>query len=728
MPHVRRVPARLAVVAALVALTWGPGTAPAQPGGVYPQQGDATLFKVSSRLLRARALAATGRSPAEIAGAVPGLAMRDGLVAVVVRLEGPLTPTSLADLRAAGLRVGGSPLGQPRAYGSLAPAALDELAGLAWVSTIHPMPRTGTRVGAATNQADDTLRAVNVRVFHNHDGSGVQVGVLSDSFNSALGGSVSGGTCACGTSGSSCETVVNGMDNQMSGDLPASIPVLDDCTAGSPNCDTLIDEGAALGELIYDLAPGAGFLFHSAFNSPADFAAGIGELINCGADLVVDDVFWTGQAFFQDDVIAQAAQAAVDAGVPYFSAAGNDATFGVLDSYLDSDANDNACEESKLFPDGEDLHDFGGGDRFAAITVPDGCTLYAELQWNEPFDGTLGAGAASDLDLLLLSTPADPASTSGANLLDFSITDQGCGIPAARGGDPLEAVIYTNDTGAADTVYLAVDHCCGDESVDLRIVSLSFDCATTGAGWEFEDGGAGETAIFVDPQIFGHPAARGVEAVAAAFYAEIDSGGALDPPTGQIDVEPFSSLGGAIPIYFDADGDPLPMAPETRFKPDVTTPDGTNTTFFGVDVPDDIDFDPNFFGTSAAAANAAGAATLLLDATEGKLTPTALGQMLSRSGPEVESAGLDALSGWGSVDVLGAVRSLDEGSAPLIADLEIDLDGDAFLKTPDAVLQPLQALTTLRLGNGDYSGITGLADAVIFTDGFESGDTSAWTN
>ena len=55
------------------------------------------------------------------------------------------------------------------------------------------MPVAVTRVGAATNQADDTMRAVNARVFHNGDGryDGVEgkaaTIILSDGFESGDG-------------------------------------------------------------------------------------------------------------------------------------------------------------------------------------------------------------------------------------------------------------------------------------------------------------------------------------------------------------------------------------------------------------------------------------------------------------------------------------------------------------------------------------------------------------
>ena len=110
-----------------------------------------------------------------------------------------------------------------------------------------------------------------------------------------------------------------------------------------------------------------------------------------------------------------------------------------------------------------------------------------------------------------------------------------------------------------------------------------------------------ETSIYVDGQIFGHPAAKDVVGVAAAFYAEIDSGGSFFAPSKQLDVEPFSSSGGDLPFYFDGSGNPLPTQPEMRFKPEITGPDGSNNTFFGSDIGFDGDSDPNFFVTSAAA-------------------------------------------------------------------------------------------------------------------------------
>ncbi len=70
--------------------------------------------------------------------------------------------------------------------------------------------------------------------------------------------------------------------------------------------------------------PAPQLAFHSAANSEADFAAGITQLQKLGANIIVDDVGYPDEPFFQDGVVAQAINAAAAQGVAYFSAAGND--------------------------------------------------------------------------------------------------------------------------------------------------------------------------------------------------------------------------------------------------------------------------------------------------------------------------------------------------------------------------------------------------------------------
>ena len=113
---------------------------------------------------------------------------------------------------------------------------------------------------------------------------------------------------------------------------------------------------------------------------------------------------------FQDGFVAQAAARALAVDVPVLSAAGNEAQFGVEQTFVDPDP----TSEQADFPTGVDFNDFGGGNKFARITIPAGCGVDIVLQWNEPFSGTLGPGASTDLDLYLYA--AASASSRDTNI------------------------------------------------------------------------------------------------------------------------------------------------------------------------------------------------------------------------------------------------------------------------------------------------------------------------
>lgn len=122
------------------------------------------------------------------------------------------------------------------------------------------------------------------------------------------------------------------------------------------------------------------------------------------------------------------------------------------------------------------------------------------------------------------------------------------------------------------------------------------------------------------PSIFGHPTARGANAVAAY------------DPFRPLLPEDYTSVGGNLPILFDSKGDRLPR-PDIRRKPDIAATDLGNTTFFVSDSLLDPDEQPNFGGTSAAAPHAAGIAALALQARGGRrsLSPAAMKALLRRS-------------------------------------------------------------------------------------------------
>ncbi len=83
------------------------------------------------------------------------------------------------------------------------------------------------------------------------------------------------------------------------------------------------DEGRAMAQIIYDVAPKAALYFRTGFRNADDFALGIRQLKDAGCTIIVDDITYYTQPFFRDGVVAQMVNDVVAEGAAYFSAAGN---------------------------------------------------------------------------------------------------------------------------------------------------------------------------------------------------------------------------------------------------------------------------------------------------------------------------------------------------------------------------------------------------------------------
>lgn len=579
-----------------------------------------------------------------------GNALRDGpRVLAYVRFDHGAA-SGLDALRASGAKI----IDVSRRYQTVTvaakPDALAEIAEtghVANVTAVHPPIVAGAEsagpgtsaitrcFGLATSEGDVQLNAMAAREGFEFDGSGVTVGILSDSFNRDT---------AADTRAPA---------DVASGDLPGKgnpcgfttpVQVLD----GDPEANGE-DEGRAMAQIVHDLAPGADITFASAFRGELSFAENIEKLAAEGAAVIADDVFYPEEPFFQDGPIAVAVNKVVEEGTTYFSAAGNN-------NLIDGKGRDIASWEAPKFRDSlecpagvvalseqiEAKEGVGKGlnphhcmdfdprpaidqtDDTFGITVSKGETLVVDLQWEEPL-----AGVNSDLDAFLLGPGEEPIAAS--------IEDNASPSGTQR---PLEVVEWENDTGAAAHVQLAINRFSGAANPLLKFALLENGGGVTAT--EYPESSEGDT---VGPTIFGHSGSASAISVAAAPFFDDE------------EPEGYSSRG-PLAHYFGPAMGTTPAAPieppEVIAKPDLTATDGGANTFFGSCVAHTW----RFFGTSAAAPHAAAVAALALQAAgEPGATPTEVREALTESASPVGLFAPDAV-GAGLVDAPEAIAAL----------------------------------------------------------------------
>ena len=420
---------------------------------------------------------------------------------------------------------------------------------------VGPNLRPMTGVGSVTSEADTILQSRRLResLPVGYNGAGVRIGVLSDSYNN-LGGAAT---------------------DIASGDLPASVTVVQDLASGGS------DEGRAMLQLVYDVAPASTLAFATAFvGGQAGFAANINALANASgfnADVITDDVFYFAEPFFQDGSIAQAIDNVVqNSDVAYFALAGNlsDQAFELNNPSTHGAVTFGAAAfgiATVNIANAIDLNPGAGSDARQSITLNNGQRALISLQWDSPFFSSV----PNDIDLYLVDqTNNELVATSGADNI--------------ANDEPVEVLAFTNNTGAARTYEIIVDRFSGPMPGKLKWVNYGANNSGPINTIEYDTN---------SPTVIPHSAAVGAMSIGAVPYFN------------QLTPESFTSAGPAT-ILFSTNG--TPIAPTIRAKPDLASIDGTNTTFFGSDA--EGDGRPNFFGTSAAAPHAAAVGALVRQA------------------------------------------------------------------------------------------------------------------
>ncbi len=176
-------------------------------------------------------------------------------------------------------------------------------------------------------RAADATGVTATRDLFGVDGSGITIGVISDSFNTSE------------ISFDSAGNVDNYATNIIKGYLPVGINVLQDFPDPNPGVNAEYDptdEGRALLQTIHAIAPKANLAFYATPNarlpnaSPEDlagFGKGVRALAAAGADIIVDDIFFFNEPEPPEGSINQAITEVFNQGVAYFSANGNDYPF-----------------------------------------------------------------------------------------------------------------------------------------------------------------------------------------------------------------------------------------------------------------------------------------------------------------------------------------------------------------------------------------------------------------
>lgn len=175
-------------------------------------------------------------------------------------------------------------------------------------------------------------------------------------------------------------------------------------------------------------------------------------------------------------------------------------------------------------------------------------------------------------------------------------------------------------------------------------------------------------------------------------------------------IEPFSSAGGT-PTLFDIAGNRLPGAGIIRQKPEITSVDGGNNTFFGNDF--EPDGSPNFFGTSASAPHAAAAAALMTERSGNSITRNSILKIMENTALNIDDpftpgfdADFDFGTGYGYVLADASVDASDFAELAIVVDPAVQCSGKntSLSATFDGGLAPFIYVWTTT--NGTLSDAT----------------------
>jgi len=332
---------------------------------------------------------------------------------------------------------------------------IKEIAKLSQVGNISSIGLWTTYTGSVTTIGDTQLHATQARSYFNCAGSGIKVGVISDGIQHAG-------------------------ESQSSGDLPYLQSIYGD----KPG-----DEGTAMLEIVYDIAPAASLFFGGMGGGtygPNDMVQRVGYLYNSSnCNIIVADLGWYQVIpLFSEDAVMQKIQ--YELGINnrrvYVSAAGND-----FYNYYH-------CEEP--FFDGNNKHIFSStNDIYNSFILQNNQPVHLILQWANQW-----GNAPENYDLFLLNNA-------------LSVVASGTVVQNGSGFNPEELIEYTNSSGSTQTYNVRIDRVNASEVKPLKLIAKCPASTFPDIDLEYTYCSIEATAPY--GQISGHRAADGAISVVA---------------------------------------------------------------------------------------------------------------------------------------------------------------------------------------------------------------------
>ena len=315
---------------------------------------------------------------------------------------------------------------------SLPPTALISIAARSDVKFIRQGTKAIAHTGPVLNEADPAHKAGLSRTNFSVNGSGIKVGVISDSAdhytNSVANGELPLFTILAGRSG-----------------IPGS------------------GEGTAMSEIVADIAPGSQIFFASASGGKAFFADSILALGTNGCQVIVDDISYPNEWQFQDDEIGQAINTVVSNGAIYLSSSGNEGNLKRTNSTTwEGDFVDGGSAGAPL-PTGGSFHSFGAQNFNRLLSANSGVTL----QWSDE-----AHSATNEYDLYILNAAGTAIVSASTDVEDGTEV----AFESVSGVQPGERIVIWKRDDAAPR-YLRLS--CTGSKIEIQTAGQTIGHAAT---------------------------------------------------------------------------------------------------------------------------------------------------------------------------------------------------------------------------------------------------------